>query len=58
LAMESGASQVSAFIPGASETPLRIAVDGGMRIAFPMVLMSSYAFGDWNRYLPRNPGFM
>jgi hypothetical protein len=30
----------------------------GMRIAFPMLLMSSRAFGDWSRYLPRNPGFM
>ena len=58
LAVESGAAQVSAFIPGASETPLKIAVDCGMRIAFPMVLMSSQAFGDWSRYLPRNPGFM
>jgi hypothetical protein len=29
-----------------------------MRIAFPMMLMSSHAFGDWSRYLPRNPGFM
>ena len=58
LAVESGASQVSAFIPGASETPLKIAVGHGMRIAFPMVLMSSHEFGDWSRYLPRNPGFM
>jgi len=58
VAAELGASQVSAFIPGASEAPLRIAVEHGMRIAFPMVLMSSHAFGDWTRYLPRNPGFM
>ena len=58
LALENGATQVSAFIPGASEAPLRIAVDHGMRISFPMVLMSSHAFGDWSRYFPRNPGFM
>ena len=58
LAAENNAPQLSAFIPGASETPLRIAVDHGMRIAFPMVLMSSHEFGDWSRYLPRNPGFM
>lgn len=58
LAAESGASQVSAFIPGTSEAPLRIAAGHGMRITFPMVLMSSHEFGDWTRYLPRNPGFM
>jgi broad specificity phosphatase PhoE len=58
LAAESGASQVSAFLPGASETALRIAVEHGMRITFPMLLMSTRDFGDWTGYLPRNPGFM
>jgi hypothetical protein len=29
-----------------------------MRIALPMMLMSSRPFGDWTCYLPRNPGFM
>jgi hypothetical protein len=24
----------------------------------PMVLMSTNDFGNWTRYLPRNPGFM
>jgi GNAT superfamily N-acetyltransferase len=58
LAADSGASQLSAFIPGVSEAQLRIAAGHGMRITFPMVLMSSQAFGDWTRYIPRNPGFM
>jgi GNAT superfamily N-acetyltransferase len=58
LAAESGAPQVSAFIPGTSEPALRIAVESGLRITLPMVLMSSHAFGDWTRYLPRSPGFM
>jgi GNAT superfamily N-acetyltransferase len=58
LAADHGASHLSAFIPGTSEAPLRIAAEHGMRIVFPMVLMSSHAFGDWSRYLPRNPGFM
>jgi GNAT superfamily N-acetyltransferase len=58
LAAEGGAPQLSAFIPGTSEAPLRTAVACGMRITFPTVLMSSQAFGDWTRYLPRNPGFM
>lgn len=58
LAAESGASQVSAFLPGASEAALNAAIDHGMRIKFPMLLMSSRDFGNWAQYLPRNPGFM
>ena len=58
LAAASGASQVSAFLPGTNEMALGIAAEHGMRITFPMVLVSNRAFGDWTRYLPRNPGFM
>jgi GNAT superfamily N-acetyltransferase len=58
LATEGGSSQVSAFLPGASEMALRTAVEHGMRITFPMLLMSARDFGDWTGYLPRNPGFM
>ena len=58
LAAESGSSQVSAFVPGANETTLRTAVEHGMRITLPMLLMSTRDFGDWIVYLPRNPGFM
>jgi ribosomal protein S18 acetylase RimI-like enzyme len=58
LAAASGSSQVSAFLPGASEAALSTAVAHGMRITFPMLLMSTRDFGDWTQYLPRNPGFM
>jgi hypothetical protein len=58
MAAENGASQVSAFLPGASDAALTVAVENGMRITLPMVLMSTRDFGDWRRYLPRNPGFM
>jgi GNAT superfamily N-acetyltransferase len=58
LAAGTEASQVSAFLPSACDTSLNIAAEHGMRITFPMVLVSSRDFGDWNRYLPRNPGFM
>ena len=58
LAAEGGAAQVSAFLPGASDTALSIAVEHGMRITLPMLLMSSREFGHWRQYLPRNPGFM
>ncbi len=57
LAAGGGSAQVSAFLPGVSEA-LGIAVEHGMRITFPMVLVSTRDFGDWTRYLPRNPGFM
>jgi GNAT superfamily N-acetyltransferase len=58
LAAASGAAKVSAFLPGPGESALTIAIEQGMRITFPMVLMSTGAFGNWNQYLPRNPGFM
>jgi GNAT superfamily N-acetyltransferase len=58
LAADIGAPQVSAFVPGAADAALRVAIKSGMRIGFPMLLMSSRDFGDWRSYLPRNPGFM
>jgi ribosomal protein S18 acetylase RimI-like enzyme len=57
LAAEGAAAQVSAFLPGTNEA-IGIAVEHRMRITFPMVLLSTRDFGDWTRYLPRNPGFM
>jgi ribosomal protein S18 acetylase RimI-like enzyme len=57
LGAASGAAQVSAFLPGVSDA-IGVAVEHGMRIAYPMVLVSTRDFGDWTRYLPRNPGFM
>lgn len=58
LAEESGAADVSAFLPGTNAAALDAAAGHGMRITFPMVLVSAGEFGDWSRYLPRNPGFM
>jgi hypothetical protein len=57
-ASETGSGQLSALIPGIAEGALGVAVAHGMRIVFPMMLMSSRDFGDWRCYLPRNPGFM
>ena len=57
LAAGGGPAQITAFLPGVSKA-ISIAVDHGMRIAFPMMLVSTHDFGDWTRYLPRNPGFM
>lgn len=58
LAVASGAPQVSAFVSSRCEEALAAALDSGMRIGVPMVLMSNRVFGDWGCYLPRNPGFM
>jgi ribosomal protein S18 acetylase RimI-like enzyme len=58
MAADGGAENVSAFLPGASEAALAFAMECGMRITFPMMLMSARPFGDWGLYLPRNPGFM
>ena len=58
LAAGIGVSRVSAFLPGANEIALRLAAKHGMRITVPMMLVSTRDFGDWTRYLPRNPGFM
>jgi ribosomal protein S18 acetylase RimI-like enzyme len=58
LAAENGSPQVSAFLPGTSDMVLSIAVEHGMRITLPMLLMSSRSVGEWSQYLPRNPGFI
>jgi GNAT superfamily N-acetyltransferase len=58
LAAQSGASGISAFLPGSNAAALDVATAHGMRITFPMMLVSAREFGDWTRYLPRNPGLM
>jgi hypothetical protein len=45
-------------VPGTCDRALSLAVNHGMRITFPMLLMASPGYGDWTQYLPRNPGFM
>jgi GNAT superfamily N-acetyltransferase len=58
IAVDSGAANVSAFLPGTSEAALSLATGYGMRITFPMLLMSARPVGGRGLYLPRNPGFM
>jgi GNAT superfamily N-acetyltransferase len=58
LAADGNSERVSAFLPGTCDAALAVALGQGMRIAFPMLMMSSKSAGDWTRYLPRNPGFM
>jgi hypothetical protein len=58
LAADRSAEKVSAFLPGTCDSALSAAINHGMRITFPMLLMASPGYGDWTQYLPRNPGFM
>ncbi|NNH65755.1 GNAT family N-acetyltransferase [Rhizobium laguerreae] len=58
IAAGGSSDNVSAFLPGTCEAALTLAIDVGMRITFPMLLMATPGFGDWVKYLPRNPGFM
>jgi hypothetical protein len=58
IAADGDSANVSAFLPGTSEAAVSLAMDYGMRITFPMMLMSARPFGDWSLYLPRNPGIM
>lgn len=58
LAAESGSRQISAFLPAPSQDAWTTAMEHGMRITIPMLMMSTREFGDWSKYLPRNPGFM
>jgi ribosomal protein S18 acetylase RimI-like enzyme len=58
LAADGSSERISAFLPGTCESALSLAINHGMRITFPMLLMASPGYGDWTQYLPRNPGFM
>jgi hypothetical protein len=55
---DGSSEKISAFLPGTCDSALSLAVNHGMRITFPMLLMASPGYGDWAHYLPRNPGFM
>ena len=58
LAANGRSQGVSAFLPGSCDASLQLAIEHGMRISFPMVLMATRDFGHWTRYQPRDPGFM
>jgi ribosomal protein S18 acetylase RimI-like enzyme len=58
MAAARSSEKISAFVPGTCDSALSLAVNHGMRITFPMLLMASPGYGNWTQYLPRNPGFM
>ncbi|WP_245269949.1 hypothetical protein [Nitrobacter hamburgensis] len=58
LAADGSAEKILAFLPGTCDSALSLAVNQGMQITFPMLLMALPGYGGWTQYLPRNPGFM
>jgi hypothetical protein len=58
MAADRSSEKISAFVPGTCDSALSLAVNHGLRITFPMLLMASPGHGTWMQYLPRNPGFM
>ncbi|MCP8937148.1 GNAT family N-acetyltransferase [Alsobacter sp. SYSU M60028] len=58
LACRTPRERVSAFLPGSSPAALTAALDAGLRIALPMLLMGDALPRPWDRYCPRNPGIM
>ena len=58
LVIDGGSPHTSAFIPATARGAMERAVEQRMRITMPMLLMTNDDFGQWTRYLPRNPGFM
>jgi len=57
-ALESRPSQISMIVPGRADAVMDTVPALGFRIEEPYVLMASRPFGNWNNYLPRQPGFL
>ena len=55
---QTGAPAVSAFVPASNIHALDTALDLGLRITLPMLLMGDGEMRTWDRYMPRNPGLM
>jgi GNAT superfamily N-acetyltransferase len=58
LACQAPGERASAFLPGSSSAVLDRALQSGLRIALPMLLMGDRQMTPWRRYCPRNPGLM
>jgi hypothetical protein len=46
------------IVPGSAEGVLAAVSDLGFRILEPYVLLSARPFGNWQCYLPSNPGYL
>jgi GNAT superfamily N-acetyltransferase len=57
-ALEDRPQQISMIVPGSADGVLATASDLGFRILEPYVLLSARPFGNWQCYLPSNPGYL
>jgi GNAT superfamily N-acetyltransferase len=57
-ALEEKPGQVSMNVPGKAERVMQTLLDLRFRLEEPMVLMSAKPFGDWQHYMPRDPGYL
>jgi GNAT superfamily N-acetyltransferase len=57
-ALSGGSDLVSIIMPGCCGPGMASAVACGLRIEEPYVLLAARPFGDWNHYIPANPGAM
>jgi GNAT superfamily N-acetyltransferase len=57
-ALEDRPQQVSMIVPGSADDILATVSDLGFRILEPYVLLSARPFGNWQCYLPSNPGYL
>ncbi len=58
LATATGAEHVSTLVPGSNEDAVTTALEHGLRITVPFLLMSSRPFGSWTRYLFYSPALI
>jgi hypothetical protein len=50
--------KISMLSPGSNERAMKLALELGMKISCPYVLMSSSSFRHWNSYIAHSPGLM
>jgi hypothetical protein len=58
LLAHEGSGEISLMAPGSGKTAMRVALDAGLQIRLPSVLMASQPFGDWSTYLYHSPALM
>ncbi len=58
LAAAENTDSVSIIVPGSNEQGVAIALSEGMRISYPLLLMSAKPFGNWGSYLFLSPALL
>ncbi len=58
LAAAASPEDVSIIVPGSNEQGVALALSSGMRISYPLLLMSAKPFGYWDSYLFYSPALL